>query len=146
MRIGGTGQGRGREQAGSDGSDVPGGDRTARARGARARAVRTGARAVRRPARASWTLTLGAPDTEDLLALAADLGVGPIEDLGLLDSAAHRPGASVFGRDDDPDIDAKAGARLESHRHRRSTTDHRVAARHLATSRTYSAAWEGRRS
>ena len=52
--------------------------------------------------------------TEDLLALAADLRVGPIADLGLLDSAAHRPSASVFGRDAYPDIDAKAGALLES--------------------------------
>ncbi len=52
--------------------------------------------------------------TEDLLALAADLDVGPIQDIGLLDSAAHRPSASVFGRDAYPDIDAKAGALLES--------------------------------
>lgn len=52
--------------------------------------------------------------TEDLLALAADLGVGPIRDLGLLDSAAHRPSANVFGRDAYPGIDAKAGALLES--------------------------------
>lgn len=52
--------------------------------------------------------------TEDLLALTADLRVGPIQDLGLLDSAAHRPSSSVFGRDAYPDIDAKAGALLES--------------------------------
>jgi death-on-curing protein len=52
--------------------------------------------------------------TEDLLALAADLRVGPVQDLGLLDSAAHRPSASVFGRDAYPGIDAKAGALLES--------------------------------
>ncbi|MGD8150734.1 type II toxin-antitoxin system death-on-curing family toxin [Ornithinimicrobium sp. Y1694] len=52
--------------------------------------------------------------TEDLLALAADLGVGPVQDLGLLDSAAHRPGASVLGRDAYPDIDTQAGALLES--------------------------------
>ena len=52
--------------------------------------------------------------TEDLLALASDLRVGPIQDLGLLDSAAHRPSASVFGRDAYPGIDAKAGALLES--------------------------------
>lgn len=52
--------------------------------------------------------------TEDLLALAADLGVGPVQDLGLLDSAAHRPRASVLGRDAYPDIDSKAGALLES--------------------------------
>ncbi|WP_134774243.1 type II toxin-antitoxin system death-on-curing family toxin [Ornithinimicrobium flavum] len=52
--------------------------------------------------------------TEDLLALAADLRVGPVQDLGLLDSAAHRPSANVFGRDAYPDIDSKAGALLES--------------------------------
>lgn len=52
--------------------------------------------------------------TEDLLALTADLGVGPIQDLGLLDSAAHRPPASVLGRDAYSHIDAKAGALLES--------------------------------
>lgn len=52
--------------------------------------------------------------TEDLLTLAADLGVGPVRDLGMLDSAAHRPGSSVFGRDAYPDLDAKAGALLES--------------------------------
>jgi death on curing protein len=52
--------------------------------------------------------------TEDLLALAADLGVGPVQDLGLLDSAAHRPRASVLGRDAYPDINSKAGALLES--------------------------------
>jgi death-on-curing protein len=52
--------------------------------------------------------------TEDLLALAVDLRVGPVQDLGLLDSAAHRPSASVFGRDAYPGIDAKAGALLES--------------------------------
>ena len=52
--------------------------------------------------------------TEDLLTLATDLGVGPIQDLGLLDSAAHRPSSSVLGRDAYPDIDAKAGALLES--------------------------------
>ncbi|WP_114906023.1 type II toxin-antitoxin system death-on-curing family toxin [Ornithinimicrobium murale] len=52
--------------------------------------------------------------TEDLLALAADLRVGPVQDLGLLDSAAHRPSASVFARDAYPGIEAKAGALLES--------------------------------
>lgn len=52
--------------------------------------------------------------TEDLLALVADLRVGRVQDLGLLDSAAHRPSASVFGRDAYPGIEAKAGALLES--------------------------------
>ncbi|MCE0486540.1 type II toxin-antitoxin system death-on-curing family toxin [Ornithinimicrobium sediminis] len=51
--------------------------------------------------------------SEDLLALAADLSVGPIQDLGLLDCAAHRPNASV-GRGAYRDIDVKAGALLES--------------------------------
>lgn len=36
-------------------------------------------------------------DTEDLLHLIDDLGVGPIRDLGLLDSAAHRPSSWVLG-------------------------------------------------
>lgn len=38
----------------------------------------------------------------------------PIQGLGLLDSAAHRPSASVFGHDASPEIDTKAGALLES--------------------------------
>lgn len=46
--------------------------------------------------------------------MAADLGVGPVQDVGLLDSAAHRPGASVLGCDAYQDIDSKAGALLES--------------------------------
>lgn len=52
--------------------------------------------------------------TEDLLTLVADLEVGPVQDLGLLDAAAHRPRASVLGRDAYPDLDHKAGALLES--------------------------------
>lgn len=51
---------------------------------------------------------------EDVLALVSDLGVGPIRDVGLLDSAAHRPSVTVFGRDGYPEIDAKAAALLES--------------------------------
>lgn len=51
--------------------------------------------------------------TEDLLALSADLGVGPIKDVGLLDSAAHRPQATVLGRDAYPSLDLKAAALLE---------------------------------
>ena len=51
---------------------------------------------------------------EDVLALAEDLGVGPVRDLGLLDSAVHRPRVSVFGRDAYPDLDTKASALLES--------------------------------
>lgn len=51
---------------------------------------------------------------EDVLALIADLGVGPIRDIGLLDSAVHRPHVTVFGRDAYPDLDAKAAVLLES--------------------------------
>ena len=35
---------------------------------------------------------------EDILALIGDLGVGPVRDIGLLDSAAHRPSVTIFGR------------------------------------------------
>jgi len=51
---------------------------------------------------------------EDLFALIDDLQVGPVRDVGLLDSAAHRPQASVFGRDAYPSLDDKAAALLES--------------------------------
>jgi len=53
-------------------------------------------------------------DLEDLLVLVDDLGVGPVTDLGLLDSAAHRPRTSLFGEDAYPDLDTKAAALLES--------------------------------
>ena len=51
---------------------------------------------------------------EDLLALASDLGVGPVRDIGLLDSAAHRPGAVLYGQDAYSSLDLKAAALLES--------------------------------
>ncbi|ROS29238.1 death-on-curing protein [Rathayibacter sp. PhB127] len=51
---------------------------------------------------------------EDLLALADDLGVPHVRDLGLLDSAAHRPQSSLFGREAYPDIPQKAAVLLES--------------------------------
>ncbi|MEI2825066.1 MAG: type II toxin-antitoxin system death-on-curing family toxin [Dermatophilaceae bacterium] len=51
---------------------------------------------------------------EDLLALVEDLGVGPIRDVGLLDSASARPASSIFGRDAYGDLDHKAAALLES--------------------------------
>ena len=51
---------------------------------------------------------------EDILHLIEDLGVGPIRDLGLLDSAAHRPTASLYGREVYPTLDEKAAALLES--------------------------------
>lgn len=51
---------------------------------------------------------------EDLLALVEDLGVGPVRDVGLLDSAAHRPGSVLYGREAYVDVDAKAAALLDS--------------------------------
>lgn len=51
---------------------------------------------------------------EDLLQLVDDLGVGPVRDLGLLDAAAHRPQASLWGHDAYPTLDDKAAALLES--------------------------------
>jgi death-on-curing protein len=51
---------------------------------------------------------------EDLLGLIDDLGVGPIRDVGLLDSAIHRPQATVYGDEAYPDLDQKAAVLLES--------------------------------
>lgn len=51
---------------------------------------------------------------EDLLSLAGDLGVGPLRDLGLLDSAGHRPQTNLFGSDAYPSLDEKAAVLLES--------------------------------
>lgn len=51
---------------------------------------------------------------EDVLALIDDLKVGPIRDIGLLDSAVHRPQATVFGVDAYPKVDQKAAVLLES--------------------------------
>ena len=51
---------------------------------------------------------------EDVLALIDDLQVGPIRDVGLLDSAVHRPQVTVFGADAYPEIDQKAAVLLES--------------------------------
>jgi len=53
-------------------------------------------------------------DLEDLLHLAVRLGVGPVRDLGLLDSAAARPRSSAFGDDAYPSLAGKAAALLHS--------------------------------
>ena len=36
---------------------------------------------------------------EDALSLIEDLAVGPVRDLGLLDSALHRPATMLWGHD-----------------------------------------------
>lgn len=51
---------------------------------------------------------------EDLLALADDLGCLAIRDIGLLDSAAHRPQSTVLGMDAYPALHEKAAVLLES--------------------------------
>ncbi|WP_315583631.1 type II toxin-antitoxin system death-on-curing family toxin [Actinomyces viscosus] len=51
---------------------------------------------------------------EDALSLIEDLAVGPVRDLGLLDSALHRPAAALWGRDAYTTIDEKAAALLDS--------------------------------
>jgi death-on-curing protein len=51
---------------------------------------------------------------EDAFYLIRALNVGPIIDLGLLDSAMHRPRASAFGEDAYPDLATKAAALLHS--------------------------------
>ena len=51
---------------------------------------------------------------EDLLALAGDLGVGPLRGIGLLDAAAHRPQVELYGEQAYPYLDTKAAVLLES--------------------------------
>lgn len=51
---------------------------------------------------------------EDLLTMIEDLAVGPVSDLGLLESAAHRPTTTLWGREVYPTIDEKAAALLQS--------------------------------
>jgi death on curing protein len=51
---------------------------------------------------------------EDLLDLVNALGAGPVQDLGLLDSASHRPQASFFGQAAYPTPAAKAAALMHS--------------------------------
>ena len=51
---------------------------------------------------------------EDLLDLVNALGAGPVQDLGLLDSACHRPQAGFFGQEAYPALAAKAAALMHS--------------------------------
>jgi death-on-curing protein len=52
---------------------------------------------------------------EDLLSIADEILDGPeIRDVGLLDSAAHRPQASAFGQAAYPTIHGKAAALLDA--------------------------------
>src|ERR1700686_2696307 len=51
---------------------------------------------------------------EDVMEMVRTLGVGPIRDVGLLDSALNRPRSSAFGEDAYPTLDLKAAAILHS--------------------------------
>jgi len=51
---------------------------------------------------------------EDLLDLARRLGVGPVRDVGLLDSAAHRPRSEFMGQQAYETLAAKAAALMHS--------------------------------
>lgn len=53
-------------------------------------------------------------DLEDDLRLVELAGIGPVRDLGLLDSAMARPRSSVFGRDAYPTLPLKAAVPLQS--------------------------------
>jgi death on curing protein len=51
---------------------------------------------------------------EDVLGLVKALGAGPVRDLGLLDSACHRPQARFFGQEAYPTLSGKAAALMHS--------------------------------
>jgi|ERR1700677_4212418 death-on-curing protein len=51
---------------------------------------------------------------EDVVAVVQHLEVGPIRDLGLLDSAVNRPRASAFGEDAYQTLELKAAALFHS--------------------------------
>jgi death on curing protein len=51
---------------------------------------------------------------EDVLGLVNALSAGPVRDLGLLDSACHRPKAGFFGQQAYPTLAGKAAALMHS--------------------------------
>jgi death-on-curing protein len=53
-------------------------------------------------------------EIEDIVEIIRTLGIGPIRDLGLLDSAVNRPRSSAFGEDAYETLDLKAAALLHS--------------------------------
>ena len=50
----------------------------------------------------------------DLLSMMGALRAGPVRDLGLLDSACHRPQAGLLGQEAYPTLAGKAGALMHS--------------------------------
>ena len=53
-------------------------------------------------------------DLDDILGLIRMLGIGPVRDVGLLDSALARPRSSAFGEDAYPTVTLKSAALLHS--------------------------------
>lgn len=53
-------------------------------------------------------------ELEDVLNMVRTLGVGPVRDVGLLDSAVNRPQSSAFGEDAYSTLSLKAAALLQS--------------------------------
>lgn len=53
-------------------------------------------------------------DLDDILGLVRALNIGPVQDVGLLDSAVARPRSNAFGEDAYPTISLKAAAFLHS--------------------------------
>ena len=53
-------------------------------------------------------------DIEDVMEMIRVLGIGPVRDVGLLDSAVNRPRSSAFGEDAYQTIELKAAALLHS--------------------------------
>jgi death-on-curing protein len=53
-------------------------------------------------------------DIEDVVEMMRTLGIGPIRDFGLLDSAVNRPKSSAFGEDAYETLSLKAAALLHS--------------------------------
>ena len=51
---------------------------------------------------------------EDTLLMVRRLGVGPVQDIGLLDAAMGRPRSTVFGKEAYPTLALKAAALLHS--------------------------------
>ena len=62
-------------------------------------------------------------ELDDVLALVRLLGVGPVRDVGLLDSALARPRASAFGEDAYATLERKAAALLQSLRKNHALID-----------------------
>ena len=53
-------------------------------------------------------------ELDDAMGMVRALGIGPVRDIGLLDSALHRPRFSAYGEDAYPTIPLKAAALLHS--------------------------------